>query len=307
MFYKPESDNHISVCICTFKRPQMLSNLLSKLQDQVTEDRFTYSAVVVDNDANKTALDTVTDWKNKSSIQIDYFCEPEQNIALARNKAVANAKGNFIAFIDDDEFPDKNWLINLFKTLNQYQCAGVLGPVKPYFETAPPEWIIKGKICERESFPTGTILKNEEDTRTGNVLFDGNIFINQSCPFHRVFGKTGGEDTDFFSRMISKDLLFIWCDEACVYEIVPPDRFTKKYHLKRALLRGVVSSGKTSLISLNAFKSLLAFIFYTISLPFLILPAHHLFMKYLIKDCDHIGKLFGLFKIKVIKIENYPS
>jgi len=285
----------------------MLSNLLSKLQDQVTENVFTYSAVIVDNDANKTAFDTVNNWKNKSLIQIDYFCEPEQNIALARNKAVANAKGNFIAFIDDDEFPDKNWLINLFKTLEQYQCAGVLGPVKPYFEIAPPNWIIKGKICERPSFATGTILKDDENTRTGNVLLNKNIFIDQKYPFNPVFGKTGGEDTDFFSRMLNRGLLFIWCDEAFVYEIVPPERFTKQYHLKRALMRGMVISGKIPLISLNALKSLLAFVFYTISLPFLLLPAHHLFMKYLIKDCDHIGKLLGLCRIKVIKIKNYPS
>jgi len=298
MFYKPESDNHISVCICTFKRPQMLSNLLSKLQDQVTEDRFTYSAVVVDNDANKTALDTVNDWKNKSSIQIDYFCEPEQNIALARNKAVANAKGNFIAFIDDDEFPDKNWLINLFKTLNQYQCAGVLGPVKPYFEIPPPEWIIKGKICERKSYPTGTILKKPDETRTGNVLLNKAICRNQEKPFNPEFGLSGGEDVDFFGRMMKKGLTFVWCDEGPVFEIVPPERFTRAYHLNRALVRGSVNSSNLSLFNKHALKSLCAFFLYTMSLPILSLLGHHLFMKYLIKDCDHIGKLMGFIGYK---------
>ena len=305
MLTKSETDNHISVCICTFKRPHMLSNLLSKLQDQVTEDRFTYSAVVVDNDANKTALDTVTNWKNKSSIQIDYFCEPEQNIALARNKAVANAKGNFIAFIDDDEFPDKNWLINLFKTLNQYRCAGVLGPVKPYFETAPPEWIIKGKICERKSYPTGTILKKPDETRTGNVLFNKAICRNQEKPFNPEFGLTGGEDVDFFDRMMKRKLTFVWCNEAFVYEIVPPDRFKRTFYLKKALLRGEVNADKLSLFSIKSIKSVIAFIIYTISLPFFLLFGQHLFMKYLIKDCDHIGKILGFCGITFIKKRNF--
>lgn len=283
----------------------MLSNLLSKLQDQITENLFTYSAVVVDNDANKTALDTVNNWNNKSSIQIDYFCEPEQNIALARNKAVTNAKGNFIAFIDDDEFPDKNWLINLLKTLNQYQCSGVLGPVKPYFETAPPEWIIKGKICERESFPTGTILKKPEETRTGNVLFNKATFSNQKNPFNPKFGLTGGEDVDFFGRMMANGLTFIWCNEAFVYEIVTPERFKRSFHLKKALLRGKVNADKSSVFSMGTVKSAIAFISYTITLPFLPLFGQHLFMKYLIKDCDHIGKLFGFCGITFIKKRNF--
>lgn len=305
MLTKPASDNHISVCICTFKRPHMLSNLLSKLQDQVTEDRFTYSAVVVDNDANKTALDTVTDWEIKSSIQIDYFCQPEQNIALTRNKAVTNAKGNFIAFIDDDEFPDKNWLINLHRTLNQYQCAGVLGPVKPYFEAAPPQWIIKGKICDRPTFPTGTILKNQNETRTGNVLLNKELFSNQEKPFNPEFGLTGGEDVDFFGRMMKKGFTFVWCNEALVYEIVPPERFKRSFHLKKALLRGKVNAGISSLFSPGFIKSIIALIIYTMALPFLLLFGQHLFMKYLIKDCDHIGKLLGFCGITYIKKRDF--
>lgn len=305
MSIKSKPDKHISVCICTFKRPQMLSNLLSKLQDQITEDRFTYSAVVVDNDANKSAFDTVNNWKNKSLIQIDYFCEPEQNIALARNKAVANAKGNFIAFIDDDEFPDKNWLINLFKTLNQYQCAGVLGPVKPYFEIAPPNWIIKGKICERKSYCTGTILKKPDETRTGNVLLNKSICSNHEKPFNPEFGLTGGEDVDFFDRMMKKGLTFVWCNEAFVYEIVPPDRFKRSFHLKKALLRGKVNADKLSLFSVKSIKSVIAFIIYTMALPFFLVFGQHLFMKYLIKDCDHIGKILGFCGITFIKKRNF--
>src|SRR5271157_2736074 len=103
--------NHISVCICTYKRPWMLAHLLNKLPDQITENAFTISVVVVDNDHAQSAKDTVEHCRDKILIEIDYFNEPEQNIALARNKAIENAKGNFISFIDDDEFPDDRWLI----------------------------------------------------------------------------------------------------------------------------------------------------------------------------------------------------
>ena len=302
---QPSTEIHISVCICAYKRPQMLSNLLNKLQDQVTENQFTHSTVVVDNDASQSAREVVKGWQDKSVIPIDYHCEPEQNIALARNKAIANAKGNFIAFIDDDEFPDNTWLINLIKTQLKYKSAGVLGPFKPYFEVQPPQWITKSKICERSSFPTGTILNNSNQTRTGNVLLSKKLFTDQPLSFNPEFGRTGGEDVDFFSRMMNKGLIFVWCNEANVYEIVPPERFKKSFYLKKALLRGEVNGSRTHILSLSALKSVAAFIVYTIALPFFLLFNQHLFMKYLIKDCDHMGKLLGICGIVFVKERNF--
>ena len=46
---------HISVCICTFKRPDRIGPLLAKLDRQLTDGLFTYSIVVSDNDAGRSA------------------------------------------------------------------------------------------------------------------------------------------------------------------------------------------------------------------------------------------------------------
>ena len=143
--------------------------LLMKLEEQQTGSLFNYSVVIVDNDMAESARQIVELYAAQSKISIEYYVEPEQNIALARNKAVENAKGDFIALIDDDEFPEGDWLLNLFKAFHQYHADAVLGPVKPYFEIDPPEWIVKGKLYERKSFQTGTIICDAKDTRTGNV------------------------------------------------------------------------------------------------------------------------------------------
>ena len=152
---KPEPD-HISVCICTYKRPQLLEHLLNELQKQETGNIFTYSIVVVDNDKARSAEPVVSSFRERALVPLDYHCEPEQNIALARNRAVENAKGNFIAFVDDDEFPESAWLLNLYSTLRRYNADGVLGPVKPHFEVTPPHWVLKAKLCDRENFETRT-------------------------------------------------------------------------------------------------------------------------------------------------------
>jgi succinoglycan biosynthesis protein ExoM len=289
--------DHITVCICTYKRPKLLEKLLKNLQTQQTDGLFTYSVVVVDNDCNQSARGTIECLGKSSRIDIDYYVEPEQNIALARNKAVENARGNFIAFIDDDEFPGDEWLLNLQRALIRYNVDGVLGPVKPHFETPPPPWIIKGKIFERLSHETGTFL-SWENTRTGNVLLKKSIFEVPGNSFNPAFG-SGGEDRDFFKKMIEKGHLFIWCKEAPVYEIVPQGRFKRTFMLKRALLRG-----KVSLNSCNNFdvvKSVVAVTQYTLALPFLIPLGQHRFMRLLIKDFDHLGRLMAFCGISAIK------
>ncbi len=294
-------NDHISVCICTYKRSGLLKNLLNELLNQITFNLFTYSIVVVDNDYLKSAKDIVSDFNKTAKISIAYYVEPEQNIALARNKAVSNANGDYIAFIDDDEIPENNWLLTLYKAINKYKAEGVLGPVKPHFEIEPPQWIIRGKLFERKSFNTGMIIRKPEETRTGNVLLTKKIFNNEENLFNPNFGKTGGEDIDFFRRTIEKGYIFIWCEKAMVYEKVPPERFKRSYFLKSALLRGMVNSNIPSINIFNILKSLIAFSIYTLMLPILFLIRYHLFMKYLIKDCDHAGKLMGLCGIKIIK------
>lgn len=301
--------DHICVCICTYKRPQLLGNLFKRLQNQKTDGQFTYSIVVVDNDDTKSARDIVTDVREKSLISMDYYVEPEKNIALARNRAVQNANGDFVAFIDDDEFPVNNWLLNLFKTYNNYKADGVLGPVKPYFESEPPQWIMKGKLCERPTHVTGTVM-HWNDTRTGNVLLNMNVFGDKKHLFNPEFG-TQGEDKDFFRRMIDKGYIFIWCNEAPVYEIVAPDRCNKRYSLRRAFQQGNVSvkyyeEAMTLKHKTYVFvKSTIAIIIYTLILPFTSFFGMHILMRYLIKDIHHISRLLALFKIVVVKERNF--
>src|SRR5690349_10462023 len=105
---------HISVCVCTYKRPYYLAFLLTRLAAQDTGGVFTYSIVVIDNDHTRSAEPVVAAFAHESRIDITYLVEPRQNIALARNMAVHNARGEFLAFIDDDEFPSQEWLRTLF-------------------------------------------------------------------------------------------------------------------------------------------------------------------------------------------------
>jgi glycosyltransferase involved in cell wall biosynthesis len=274
----------------------LLERTLDALSHQKTADQFTYSVIVADNDRARSAEAIVASF-SKGEIPTTYAVEPDQNIAAARNKALENATGDFVAFIDDDEFPGEDWLMNMLATCEKHRASGVLGPVLPFFDRQPPNWLIRGRFCERPRYKTGTALPWRE-TRTGNVLFRRALLKGIQEPFSRHFG-SGGEDQEFFKRMMEKGAVFIWCDEGPVHEVVPPERWRRRYLLRRALLRGQNEKGLADLRGIG--RSLVAVPLYMLSLPFLFIIGQHLFMKYLVKSLDHAGKLLAVTGFKPLE------
>lgn len=290
--------HQISVCICTLKRPKLLSQTLDRLLHQQTDGLFTYSVVVADNDSMESARPVVAAFSSAAHLPVIYCVQPQQNIALARNTALQHADGDLIAFIDDDEFPGENWLCNLFKTYLASGADGVLGPVKPCFESEPPAWVKKGNFFERPAYATGHKMAWEQ-SRTGNVLFRKDILNGLDTPFRSQFD-TAGEDLDFFRRAVDRGCRFVWSNEAVAFEVVPASRCTRSYLLKRALLRGSNFPKHPSHRIRNIVKSLIAVPGYTLALPVLLLCGQHVFLKYLIKLLDHVSRLLAFLGVNLV-------
>ncbi|MGA8088008.1 MAG: glycosyltransferase [Terracidiphilus sp.] len=295
--------SNICVCICTFRRPALLERLLNDIRRQETGGLFTYSVVVCDNDQLRSAEQTVSEFAATSSIGVKYCLEPQQSIALARNKVVQNATGDYLAFIDDDEFPEKSWLQSLFLACQKYDVDGVLGPVKPSFEEGVPSWIVKGRFYDR-SFPVSGCILTAQQTRTGNALLRRGVFCDMDAPFRPEY--RAGEDVDFFRRAIERGFTFAWCDEAIVYETVPPSRWKRVYLLRKALLRGGCAALRPTVGVLDITKSLVAVLIYGLALPISALLGQHRFMDVMVRLCDHLGKLLALMGIKAVR-EPYVS
>ena len=107
----------VSVCIITFKRARMLAALLEELARQESDGLFRISIVVVDNDREESARETVAAAARTLLIPLSYDVETDQNLSLARNRSVRNATGEYVAFIDDDEVPAPRWLVTLYQML----------------------------------------------------------------------------------------------------------------------------------------------------------------------------------------------
>jgi succinoglycan biosynthesis protein ExoM len=288
--------DHISVCICTFHRPELLSKALAGATRQVTESAFTFEVVVVDNDYQQSACEIVRLFKPGNATKIIYDCEPEQNIALARNRAIQSATGNLIAFIDDDEYPAEDWLMRLYHTMKESMADGVLGPVLPSFPPEAPQWLKKGNIFNRRRFPTGTQL-TVRDTRTGNVLLSLSILPKGSDWFDPAFGRSGGEDVDFFRKQMALGRIFVWCNEAVTYETVSPERWQSSFHLKKYFRIGALNGESLRKNSFSGFFGLLKSI---ATLPvwsitfFVLFPfGKHLWIPPILKFTYSIGSILS--------------
>ncbi len=282
----------ITICVCTYQRMELLERLLQAIAAQRSDGSFRFSCVIVDNDVSESGRSVVERMQSGFPASIRYSVEPARNFALVRNHAVSLASGDLLAFIDDDEVPREDWLLRMVELLHKSGADAVLGPVRPYFDRDPPSWIMRGRVCERPAYPTGTEL-HWNQTRTGNVLLRAGMITEEGLRFDPAFA-SGGEDVDFFRRAAEKGKRFVWCEEAAVYELVPESRLQRSYYLKRALLQGRLSAGYAKSFwskLLTAVKAFAAAVAYTAALPVLFLLGDHLGMRYLIKDCHHIARL----------------
>ena len=288
--------DHIGVCICTYKRPRMLAPLLEKLERQKTEGMFHFSLHVVDNDPMKSAEDPVAAFARRSEIPVTYDNETVQNIALTRNRAVSAAEGNILAFLDDDELPVDDWLLQLYLSWRRSGAAGILGPVRPSFPPEAPAWLIKSRLCDRPSHVSGTVLDFMQ-TRTGNALIDRRIIRTSDLPFPPERGRTGGEDIAFFRTMMARGHTFIWCEEAPVYEIVLPERCKRGYYIQKSLRLGGLTGAVLNELGPRKWKILLRSVFAAAGHGFLsttgLFLGQHVFMWHYTQTVYHVARIAG--------------
>jgi len=232
---KQHSRIRVSVCISTFKRPQQLARLLDDLKLQ---QRLPDEVVVVDNDPAESARRVVAARQDCGTpYDLVYALQSQQNISLTRNRTVELARGDWLAFVDDDERAPPQWLALLLNCAQGYSADGVLGPVIPRLPPRTPRWIQRGRFHEWARMTTGTVVPANR-LRFGNVLLNRQVLRQQRGPFDPALGLTGGEDGDLLNRLRLEDARLIWCDEAQVEEPVDPSRLRFRWLWMRALRGG---------------------------------------------------------------------
>jgi glycosyltransferase involved in cell wall biosynthesis len=225
----------VTVCIPSFRRPNGLAKLLEALAGLLTDARVT--VVVADNDCERhEAFDLCESVRSKVyRWPLDCVIVQERGIAQARNALVARSlehKCEFIAMLDDDEWPSPQWLDEFLRTQKATGADALHGGVIRDYERDPGAAVAhcNGMADWRET--SGPIDMIES---TSNVLLHRSCIEAMPKPwFDPGFALTGGEDRDFFTRLKARGAKFAWADEAVIHAPVPPSRATLRWALKRA-------------------------------------------------------------------------
>jgi succinoglycan biosynthesis protein ExoM len=124
------------------------------------------------------------------------------------------------------------------------------------------------------------------------------IYSDLMIEFDPIFGRSGGEDIDFFRRVIQRGKLFVWCKEAPVFETVILDRLKASFYIKKNLRIGGLNgsrkrkeSANKTIILKNFFASILYFCFFIIGISI----GKHLYLKYLCKVLYNLSWFLAYF------------
>jgi len=277
----------------------MLADLLQSLIEQQLPDDVELEVVVVDNDGEGNGRFTVDRFAAGSSIPISYHHEPIKNISLARNKAVAAAKGDYILFIDDDEVASPTWVATMLDALHIHNADAVFGRVVPVFHNDTPEWIKNISFYHKANRPTGT---KTHIGRTSNAIVKAALLRQLDGPFNSAYGITGGEDTHLFHRLLLMNASFIECFEGYVTEYVPPERTQPKWLRKRALRTGMlyvrrnVALAENPLITkLYIFAKAVAQIAPSFLLSLFYFPNRYRRLHWRLKTAAYVGHIQAIF------------
>ncbi len=225
----------ISVCIATYRRREGLARLLASLADLELPDGVEIEIVVVDNDAEGSATPVLDAWSGPHPMRS--LQDPWKNLSHVRNRAVEAARGEWVAFIDDDEVADPAWLAAYWSCIALEDCEGWFGPVVTVMEPGGTPWIDPQRFFQRPRHVTGTSAALS-DVRTANGFVRRDLVAAHR--FDPAYGTPGdaAEDREFFGRLMAAGARFRWCDEASVTEFVTADRRSMAWITHRALMGG---------------------------------------------------------------------
>lgn len=232
----------ILIAVCTFNRDEMLAECLKRICQMPVPDDVTRELLVVYNgtegfEKTESLVKRITEEHGVPGIAL---IEPQKGIPFARNKALiyANAFGgnSHLAFLDDDDYPDENWLTEITRTLKANHGFAAAGPQRPIFPEDTPD-------TQRECLMHGERkMKNGALTAwaaTNNVVFSVEHAVSNGIQFAESFAKTGGSDKLFFQELCrATGFRVMWSGNAVVYQPIPKSRLNNKWVLARAYRTG---------------------------------------------------------------------
>ena len=246
-------DISISVVICTHDRPDSLRTAVESLTRQAFATSR-YEVIVVDSASRELAAPAL----EKSSLEgINLVClrEEEPGLSRARNAGIQAARGELVAFMDDDAEADRGWLEELWRACQENPGAwAVGGKVLPAWDSPRPAWLsdaLSAFLSLLDLSTVGRCLSWPEMLVGTNIAFRRQLF-DRVGQFSPALGRTrtvlrSGDETELQNRMYHLGLSIYYQPTAVVTHHIPADRLEKGFFYRRAYWQGYTESVQAAL------------------------------------------------------------
>ncbi len=229
----------VIIGVCTYRRAQ-LRDTLASLAALTSCPDLTIQVIVADNDDTPSArpvIDAIGEWFPHPLI---YLHAPARNISVARNAILQAARAqcaDLLAFLDDDEWVEPDWLMRMERRMHEAATSAVVGPVRAkHLETAPG-WMRHSAI--HDTTPDVDARGHAHTGYTCNMLIHLRAPAFDGLSFDETLGRSGGEDTAFFAAYQARGGEIAFAPDAVAHEIVPEARATMRWLMRRRYRMGL--------------------------------------------------------------------
>lgn len=229
-----------TVILCTYNRCQSLAKALDSVAGSTVPESVEWEVLVVDNNSRDQTREVVEEISRRYPGHFRYWFEPKQGKSHALNAGIREARGDVLAFLDDDVTVAPTWLQNLTASLGGGEWVGSGGRILPGHDFIPPRWLsLSGP------YDAAPLALWERGLRAGplneppfgtNMAFRRQAFEKYGA-FRTDLGPQPGseirsEDTEFSRRLLDAGERLYYEPSAIVYHSVVQERVQKQYFLK---------------------------------------------------------------------------
>lgn len=242
---------NLSVVLCTYNRAAELEKTLAALAAQRVPADVGWELVLVNNNSTDETEKVCRRFAERAPMPVTYVFEPTQGLSQARNTGVAAARGEVIAFTDDDVSPPPDWVAKIAAIMNKPGLDGVGGRIVPIWPAPPPAWLdlhLRFRLALLESTEPRVATLGDEIRETGIRIYGANMAFRRQVfrdigLFVTTLSAKGtklyrGGDTEFVRRAVGAGKTVIYDPDLVVGHRISPERMTRDYFRKWAFDSG---------------------------------------------------------------------
>ena len=252
-----------SVIFCTYNREKYIYNAMKSIAEQDFSSQD-YEIVLVNNNSTDSTESICNQFqKDYPHIVFRYFLETNQGLSYARNRGVAESRGEILVFVDDDATAFDHYLSSidiLFKEHPSVRACG--GPIQPVYEVTKPKWLshyteqlIGGALYEGDKVKP---FRNGRYPGGGNSAFRKEIFDIYGL-FNVELGRKGtgligAEEKDLYDRLTRGKEQFFYLPQMGIYHYIPEKKLTEAHFRELTYSIGKSERIRTKAVSENAYR-----------------------------------------------------